>query len=194
MDNLNQIKQQYFMHPDTPDDEVLVRVNDIEMAIHKETITDINYIPKTLEEARQHPLWVEGHIPAMKLLIMALVGYHLWWMFMWVAESIDELPFDILASIVLIEASVLILLIYQLKTKSSNFIKRVLIIELLYVPVYIALVHYPTQVCLYNRFDMSDVVGPTLILVGFVACIGLWWLPYIFFSKKYKVNYTKYPK
>lgn len=85
--NLNQIKQQYFMHPDTPDDEVLVQVNDIEMAIHKETITDINYIPKTLEEAKQHPLWVDGHLPLVKIFYNAwLVLFTPMWLFLTYSE------------------------------------------------------------------------------------------------------------
>lgn len=65
MKNIELLRKQYFIHPDKTDEEVIKEVAEIDAYVKHKIITDIDYVPKNIEEARQHPLWVEGHLPIL---------------------------------------------------------------------------------------------------------------------------------
>lgn len=179
------------MHPDTPDDEVLVQVNDIEMAIHKETITDINYTPKTLEEARRHPLWVDGDIGTVKFaykaflitsLIVAFLMYY-------TASSRDALGLS-LAIVVLAHIAPLCLAYRLFRNRHhKNPIHKVLpiVVIAMWVINFCTLQLFTEfYEALQIDYESILIVPPQLLTNASVVALLI---PFLFSFKAYRVNY-----
>ncbi|WP_432481757.1 hypothetical protein [Moraxella sp. ZY200743] len=79
----DELVKQYFMNPNVVDAVAEAKVSDA--ILYYKMITDEKYVPKTLEEAKQHPLWVDGHINGIhsgyKILLTAVIFSYIFCLF-----------------------------------------------------------------------------------------------------------------
>lgn len=104
MKNIELLRKQYFIHPDKTDEEVIKEVAEIDAYVKHKIITDIDYVPKNIEEARQHPLWVEGHLPILHRfnIVILVVAFCI----LLVSISLDPQPYATIIGSLPITASI----------------------------------------------------------------------------------------
>lgn len=188
------------MHPDTPDDEVLTQAIWIDDLIHKEIVSDSNYTPKTLEEAKQHPLWIDGDIGIVKkstLLMQALTLFLLvaWIFLAYVAKGYTStIPLIIIIIHLIAPAWACIQLDSGAdpKTGKKPLTHAIILIALVAVPlchilsytVFDTLVNNSSEVRgLYS--DMTWFIFSVYVPISVIAAF----LPFMFDYKAYKINY-----
>lgn len=192
MKNIELLRKQYFIHPDKTDEEAIKEVAEIDAYVKHKIITDIDYVPKNIEEARQHPLWVEGHLKLVNLAFVFVTVYYIFALFFWMGflESLGNLNIPAYLSLFMI---ILIWVVNRRGKSKKKFIQTTLFLIVsyfLYMITICSVLYIIEPSALESLMDDFIFAPPMLALLIIISWLIPWLVSMAFYRKAYKANYS----